>query len=111
VWSRDIGSPFSFGAFRRADTNCGQNGADPFDISAVERGPSSKFWDHVKLFRSTVFGVIDPNMPFFNEELLIILYMRRKLFFNNAAISKLKEILTSSLLSLKEKIMFLNNIN
>ena len=99
MWVRDIGSPFSFGAFRQVDTIWGQNGPDRFDISSAERGLRSNFWDHSEIFWSTGFGVIDPNRLIFREKLLL---MGRKLFLNNSAISKLKEILTSSLWYLKE---------
>ena len=67
VWVRDIGSPFSFGAFRRVDTIWGQNGADRFDISAAERGLRSNFWDHSEIFLSIGFGLINQNRPIFRE--------------------------------------------
>lgn len=60
-----MGFPFSFEAFRRAGANQGWNEAYCFDISAVERGARSNFCNHSDLFRSTGFGVIDPNRPIF----------------------------------------------
>ena len=36
-----------------------------FDISDVERGQRSSFWDHSELFWFTGFGVIDPNRPIY----------------------------------------------
>ena len=44
VWARNIGSPFSFLPFQRADANWGQNWANRFDIFTVERGLKATFW-------------------------------------------------------------------
>ena len=62
-----MGFTFSFGAFRQVDSFWGWNEAFRFDTSAVERGPRSNFWDHSALFRSTSFGVMDPNRPFLGK--------------------------------------------
>ena len=66
-----MGFTFSFEPFRQVDSFWGWNGAFRFDTSAVERGPRSNFWDHSALFRSTGFGVMDPNRPFFRENCCI----------------------------------------
>ena len=43
----------------------GRNGPDKFDLSNVERGPRSNFWDHSQHFRTNGFRVIAPNMANF----------------------------------------------
>ena len=75
-----MGFTFSFGAFQRVEGYPGWNGAFCFDTSAVERGPRSNFWDHSALFRSTGFGVIDPNRLIFREKCCLY-YIGAKSFF------------------------------
>ena len=43
----------------------GRNDPDQFDLSNVERGPRSNFWDHSQHFRTNGFCVIAPNMANF----------------------------------------------
>ena len=97
-----MGFTFSFGAFRWAGTILGQNGDDHLDISALEKEPRSNFWDHLALYRSTVFGVIDPNRPILGENTVYTIY-GPKVIFSNAAIWILKQILINRLQHLKEK--------
>jgi len=91
-------------------TISGGNGPDRFDLTNVERGPRSNFWDHSQHFQTNGFGVIDPNRPILKEILLILYIWGKSFFFANAAIWILQEILIFSLQNLKEKIISLKNI-
>ena len=81
--ARDMGFPFSFEAFRRAGANQGWNEAYRFDISAVERGPRSNFWDHSDLFHSTGFGLIDPNRPIIRGNCCLYYIWAKTYFIGN----------------------------
>jgi len=82
-----------------------------FDLSNVERGPRSIFWDHSQHFRTNGFHVIAQNTTNFRVKWLFKANFWVK-YGCNAPIWKLKEIFISSLWHLKEiYISFWNNTN
>ena len=82
-----------------------------FDLSNVERGPRSSFWDHLQHFRTNGFRVIAQNTANFKVKWLFRANFWVK-YGCHAPIWKLKEIFISSLWHLKEiYISFWNNTN
>ena len=62
---RKIGFPFSHSASRPFSAFFGENEADTFEFTDVERGPRSNFLDHFHYFQAVTFWVIALNRQFF----------------------------------------------